>query len=163
MERQPRGLDPAFRTRLEAAKRQSIVQLLMRCARLSNELALSRVGDKLGLQLRPSHTALLPHVEFEGTRQSELARRLGVSKQAINQAVAELEAVGLLERIADPSDGRATLVRFTDRGADSLLIGLEVLTELEDTLSEAIGETQLRALHDALQRLNDWFDAGEAT
>ena len=64
------------------------------------------------MAIRPAHTALFPHIDLSGTRQTALARRMGVSKQAVGQLVSELEQMGALERVPDPSDGRARLVRF---------------------------------------------------
>ena len=49
-------------------------------------------------------------------RISELAQREAVSQPGMTTLVNRLEAAGLAERVADPSDGRATLVRITDTG-----------------------------------------------
>lgn len=150
--------DPAFREELERAKRASTAQLLFRCARRVNELALERLSARTRLPIRASHTALFPHVDLEGTRQTELARRLGVSKQAVNQLVSELEELGVLERVPDPSDRRATLVRFTQKKGRSLLDGLALLGEIERELEQAIGKERMEALHDALGALDAHLD-----
>ena len=150
------GLDPA---QLERDKRASPAQLLFRCARRLNELALSRVAVRTGLALRASHTALFPHLDLAGTRQTELARRLGVSKQAVNQLVAELEAMEVLERVPDPVDRRATLVRFRHARGRTILDGLAVLGELERELTRDLGAPRLRGLHRTLAALDAWLDA----
>src|SRR3712207_4543485 len=123
-----------YRRQLEAAKRASLGQLLLKGARLLDEQALARVRARTGRDVRPSHTALLPHVDLEGTRLTTLAARLGVTKQAAGQAVAELQQMGMLETVADPTDGRAKLVRFSARGRRGLLEGIAVLRELEAEL-----------------------------
>jgi hypothetical protein len=46
-------------------------------------------------RLRRSHTSLLPHIDLGGTRVTDLAERLGVSKQAASQLVDDLEAIGV--------------------------------------------------------------------
>lgn len=67
--------------------------------------------------LRPSQAALLLNVDRRsGTRSTELARRAGVTKQAIMVIVDELEAAGLVRRTPDQEDGRAKVVRLTARG-----------------------------------------------
>lgn len=67
--------------------------------------------------LRPSQAALLLNVDRRsGTRSTELARRAGVTKQAIMVVVDELEAAGLVRRTPDVEDGRAKVVRLTARG-----------------------------------------------
>jgi DNA-binding MarR family transcriptional regulator len=147
---------PRFAARLEDAKRESTLQLLFKAARLLNEEALVRVASRRGRpSLRPSHTNLFPHIDLEGTRIVDLAARVGVTKQAVSQLVDELEAFGAVERVPDPADGRAKLVRFTKQGRKGLLDGLSVLRELEEELAGAIGTTRMRQLHEALALLVD--------
>ena len=83
---------------------------------------------RTGQPVRIAHTTVLPHIDLEGTRLTELARRLGVSKQAAGQIVDELEEFGMLERIADPQDARAKLVRFSKKGQAAMLDGCGHLT-----------------------------------
>src|SRR5215510_8733281 len=106
----------AFRQKLEAEKSKRTAQLLLKAARLVNERAIARVRERTGRPVRVAHTTLLPHVDLEGTRLTVLAKRLGVTKQAAGQLVDELEQFGMLERVADPADARAKLVKFSRRG-----------------------------------------------
>ena len=140
----------AFRQKLEADKARSTLQLLFKAARLINEDAIARVRKRTGEPVRVAHTALLPHVDLEGTRLTELARRMGVTKQAVGQLVDELEQMGQLERVPDPEDSRAKLVRFSKRGRKGLLDGLAVLRELEAELVAAVGKQRVAELHDTL-------------
>lgn len=50
----------------------------------------------------------------DGIRGSELAESLGVHKSTASRAVATLERLGLVTRVADPDDGRAQLLVATD-------------------------------------------------
>lgn len=50
----------------------------------------------------------------EGIRGSELAENLGVHKSTASRAVAALERLGLVSRVADPDDGRAQLLVPTE-------------------------------------------------
>jgi DNA-binding MarR family transcriptional regulator len=145
---------------LEAEKAASTGQLLFRCARLWNEQALARWRAQSGVDIRPAHTALFPHIDLEGTRLTDLAQRVGTSKQAVAQLVDELEAMGGLERVPDPSDGRAKLVRFA-RGGAALLEGLGLLMEMEAELADAIGSSRMAALHDALTTLLPYLEQAE--
>jgi DNA-binding MarR family transcriptional regulator len=135
---------------LAAAKRQATFELLIRTARIVNETALARVRAATGTEIRAVHTSLLPHIDLQGTRLTEIARRAGVSKQAVGQLVDELEAWGAVERVPDPSDGRAKLVRFA-RGGSSLLEGLAVLKQLETDLARRVGRARLNRLQEDLQ------------
>lgn len=149
---------------LEVVKRASVGQLLLKGARLLDERALARVnrqGPKV--RLRPAHTALLPHIDRQGTRLTELAARLGVTKQAVGQLVGDLEAMDLLERVDDPRDGRAKLVRFTDKGLKAIHHGLSVLRGIETELTRRLGERRMRQLHEALAEVVDELSRPDAT
>ena len=146
--------------KLEALKRESVAQLLFKCARLVNEQAIARInqgtdagGAGLSPPLRAAHTALFPHLSSEGVRGADLAKKLGVTKQAVSQLVTELEEWGVVEQVADPADGRAKLVRFTPKGEQGLLHGLAVLRTLEQELSAKIGKRRMQELHTALLAL----------
>jgi DNA-binding MarR family transcriptional regulator len=147
----------------EARKRQSVAQLLFKCARLVNDRAIERVNGQRAVSppLRAAHTALFPHLTSEGVRGADLAKKLGVTKQAVSQLVTELEAWGVVEQVSDPNDGRAKLVRFTAQGERGLLEGLAVLGELELELSQQIGKRRMQELHTALLALEKALTDGD--
>jgi DNA-binding MarR family transcriptional regulator len=140
-----------FADQLEAAKGASTLQLLFKAARLLDELALARAARESGRPpLRRAHTSLLPHVDLGGTRITELALRLGVSKQATSQLVDDLEALGVMARVPDAEDARARRVVFTEQGRRDLLQGLGLLQRMERELGQAIGEQSMAQLRQAL-------------
>jgi len=149
-------IGPAERKALEAAKGASTGQLLLKCARLWDEVAIARVNREAkarGLDmpaLRPAHTKLFPHIEFEGTRLVTIADRLGVTKQAVSQWIAELEEMKVVELIPDPDDARAKRVRFTRRGLEGIHHGLAVLRGIEDELAARVGPKTMEALRRSL-------------
>src|SRR5687767_5992454 len=98
--------EQTFREQLAAAKRESTLQVLFKVSRLLDEAAVARVARLRGASLRRSHLALFPHIALEGTRISDLADKLGISKQAISKLVDELEQHDVLARTADPEDAR---------------------------------------------------------
>lgn len=145
-------MQDGFEAQLDQLKQQSTAQLLMQAARRLNEHAIGRLREQSKQPgLRAAHTSLLPHIDLEGTRLTVVAERMGVSKQAVGQLVDEMEEVGVLERVADPTDRRAKLIRFTRSGRRWLLKGLAVLGEVESDLQAEMGERQMRALHRSLE------------
>jgi DNA-binding MarR family transcriptional regulator len=150
-----RGPAPVERLeRLERAKAESVGQLLFKCARLLNEQALARLEQPEGApRIRPAHTGVFPHLDHQGTRLTELARRMGISKQAVGQLVDELEQMGAVERVPDPADGRAKLIRFSTKPGRTLLDGLAHLRSFERELGEEIGVERMAALHEGLSAL----------
>ena len=150
---EPAPGDPTFTSELEGAKAARWAQLLFKCARLVNDRALAEVHRRTGLHVRPAHTSLFPHIDLAGTRPSVLAQKLGVSKQAIGQTVDELVAMGMVERVPDPADARAQLIRFSALGRKGLLDGLAVLADLEQQLAADVGPAEVDQMHRTLARL----------
>lgn len=130
---------------------RSTFELLFRAARLVNERAIAQIQRAGAPELRLAHTQLFPHIAFDGVRLTEIAKRLQVSKQAIGPLVDDLVAAGVVERIADPRDQRAKLIRWTRRGRRALEHGLGVLGALERELAPAVGRARMAALADTLE------------
>lgn len=67
--------------------------------------------------LSPTLTAALATIEMHGPlTPSELAERERVQRPTATRTIANLEAAGLVERTADPDDGRGCLVSATGDG-----------------------------------------------
>lgn len=137
---------------IEELKQASVAQLLFKAARLWNQLAIARIQTDFP-QARLSHTSVLPHIDWQGTRITELARRMDVSKQAASQIVKEMAALGMLELKSDPDDGRAKKVFFSQQGIQAMQHGLRVLGELQSELAHEIGQEQMQTLLASLQLL----------
>lgn len=99
---------------------------------------------------RVAHHNVMAHVTYEGLRLTELADKAGITKQAMSELVADLERRGYLERVPDPTDGRAKLVRFTDRGVRAVDAAMEAFAHMEATLSEHLGAPTVKRLRRTL-------------
>jgi DNA-binding MarR family transcriptional regulator len=148
--------------RLARAQTENFGHVLLACARRLDELAQARVNARrAGPPLaRPSVMRLVPFLDDEtGVRPAELARRLDVSKQAVNQALAPLLDAGLVTLEPDPSDGRALLAKLTPAGAASFQLGLDTLASFEAPLAARMTspsfETTFRGLRRILALLQD--------
>lgn len=147
-------MDANERRELEALRQQNIGRLFQRAARAYSELALEKLralGRYEGLTL--FHTALISNLDIEGTRISLLAERAGVSKQAMGQLVDELERDGFVVRVPDPSDKRATLIKFTERGWQFLQDAYQVKLDIEATYATILGAEQFATLRSLLDTL----------
>ena len=93
-----------------------------------------------------------------GSRVSDLAEQARVTKQSAAFLVEQLEKAGYVERVPDPSDGRARLVRLTAR-AGRVVRAAD--TEVQRVLAEwadHVGEERLRDLHETLRDLLEITD-----
>lgn len=136
--------------------------LLAKTTQRWNELLAERFTAQGYGEVRPSYgSVLLPLYEDDGLRMSELAVRARLSKQTMTQLVVRLERDGLVERRADPSDGRAALIYLTKRARSFEPIAGVVLAELDRHVKRRLGVEGVAALKHALRELMD-LDAGRA-
>lgn len=103
----------------------------------------------------PGHYKVLRHLGDDGARPAELAAHANVTRQAISKAVDELEQLGLVRRVPDPTDGRGVIVRYTDRGLAGLELARQRLLELETEYAKRIGTTRWNDTRAALETLFD--------
>jgi DNA-binding MarR family transcriptional regulator len=110
-----------------------------------------------GLSL--ARTKVLQVLDHQGAvRQSVLAQELGQAPRSVTQSVEALEREGLVERAADPDDGRSKLVRLTPKGAEALAAGMAAG---EQVLREVFGAMRYQQLV-GLDELLDILQAGLA-
>lgn len=121
-----------------------------------DDALLSALRERLGLDITSAQSLLFAGLSEEGVRQADLARELGVSRQAVNELVAGLVRQGLVSVAHDPRDRRAKLVRPTPQGRESIALAHEVFRELEATLEQRIGASVVNELRAALAA--DWGD-----
>jgi len=110
---------------------------------------LDRLCERGFDDLDTAHLAVFQYPGPQGARPSELAAELGVSKQALNYLLGELERLGYLERRPDPDDLRSKRIALTARGQDVVRVMRGAVSELEREWEARLGAkrfAQLRAL-----------------
>ena len=128
--------------------------LLAKATQRWNELLAERFAAAGYADIRPSYgSVLLPLFEEDGLRLGELGRRARLSKQTMTELVRRLERDGLVERRADPSDGRASLVYLTSRTRAFEPVAAEVLAELDLLVRRRLDDEGVETLKAALTEL----------
>lgn len=69
-----------------------------------------------GMFPRERILAVVLEADDEGLRQKDIAEKLGINAPALTEQIDRLEAEHYLERCANPSDKRSTLVKLTEKG-----------------------------------------------
>ena len=103
--------------------------------------------------MRMPHIALMAHMTADGLRITEFADLMQVTKSAASQLVTFLEAHGLVERVPDPSDGRASLVRATPAADAGFRAARHRYAEIEEEWKRTIGREGLARLAKMLGEL----------
>jgi DNA-binding MarR family transcriptional regulator len=108
-----------------------------------------------------AHVGVFRYPTAEGLRPSELADRLQITKQSVNDLLRDLEERGYLVREPDPSDGRARVVRLTTKGRaleDVVYAGAE---SAQQAIAELLGVRRFAQFRDALAAVSSGIAAGE--
>ena len=100
--------------------------------------------------VRLVHINLTRCLDFSGSRLTELAKRAAMTKQAMGELVDECERIELVERTADPTDGRAKIVVFTARGLRLMGAFREAVTLAEEEMAHQLGHRRMGDIKDAL-------------
>jgi DNA-binding MarR family transcriptional regulator len=104
--------------------------------------------------LIPAHLIVLRWPGPDGLRPVEVAEQTGMSKQALNYLLGQLEETGYLERVDDPDDRRSKRIRMTKRGWAAGEVMRAAVGEVEQEFVDAHGKKELANLLELLTRLN---------
>jgi DNA-binding MarR family transcriptional regulator len=121
-------------------RRTPLIALVERAAR-ALQVDMVRAAHARGHgDIRLSHNAVFGTLSTRGDRSVDLAARAGMTRQSMGEVVRDMTARGLLEMVPDPEDGRAKLVRYTERGLAEAQAGHRYITELEERFSADLGD-----------------------
>jgi DNA-binding MarR family transcriptional regulator len=115
------------------------------------------LGDALAKRNAPPLGAgaeLLAQLSLAGISQSLLAERMGLTTQALQQSLDQLEKLGLIRREPDPVDRRAKYVVLTEQGLFALELRNDAEKEAERALRDALGKKALKQLGKGLKKLS---------
>jgi DNA-binding MarR family transcriptional regulator len=134
---------------------ENLAILLREPFRIGSERLHERLAQAGHAEIRPPHGNVFQFLDDSGTRVSVLAERAQVTKQSMAELVAHLERHAYVERVPDPDDGRAKLVRATARGSEVYAIARQFVGEIEQQWTERLGKAKMRQLRELLRELNE--------
>jgi DNA-binding MarR family transcriptional regulator len=128
--------------------------LLRRPLQVVRARMLERLHEHGFGDLEAAHLAALQYPGPQGLRPSELAARVGMSKQAVNYLLGQLERLGYLVREPDPGDQRSKRIALTERGYAAIPVIRGAVVEVEETWSRELGADEFGRLRELLVGLN---------
>lgn len=111
-----------------------------------------------GYDITPAQMKVVQRIGPNGTRLTELAEQAQVTKQTAGFLVDQLEKAGWVERVPDPTDQRARLVRISERGKAATPIANGVVAEVEAEWTAHLGKQRMEQLRRALTQLREITD-----
>jgi DNA-binding MarR family transcriptional regulator len=108
--------------------------------------------------LTPAQARVLARIAPTGNRLTDLAAQAGITKQSAGFLVDQLEHGGYVERIPDPADGRARLVRIAEQGARSVEASRGIVAEVEAEWTAHLGARRMAQLRRILTDLREISD-----
>ena len=108
-------------------------------SRIAADLAAVGHGD-----LRPAHFTVFQYLPADGAHATVLAERAQMTKQSMGALIDYLAQRGYVERIPDPADQRARVVRRTARGWAVERVARTSLQQLEGEWEAYLGAGRMR-------------------
>lgn len=109
--------------------------------------------------LTAAHVGLWRYPGLEGLRPSELAGRVGIRKQSVNDLLGHLEQHGYLSRVPDEADGRARVIRLSAKGRRLQQTIYDQAGAAELRIAEILGPRRFAQLHSCLELLKEQLPA----
>ena len=133
--------------------------LLGALLRFAHQSVIRRVLARLSAagfdDVQPAHFAPLQALWdcAEGARSTELAAKARITKQSMGELVEQLADRGYVERVPDPHDGRARLIRLTARGRKAGQLARATVRDVENDWSRKLDADRIEVLRETLKML----------
>ncbi|WP_446045054.1 MarR family winged helix-turn-helix transcriptional regulator [Streptomyces olivaceus] len=94
----------------------------------------------------------------DGSRLTDLADQAQMTKQSVGVLVDQLERLGYVRRVPDPTDGRARLIVIEERGRRAIEVSAATLDEILAEWKSYLGTRNFTLLHQILDQLREITD-----
>ena len=106
----------------------------------------------------PAQARVFQRIAPGGSRLTDLAEQAQITKQSAGFLVDQLERAGYVERVPDPADARARLVRIAARGAEAIPLAAAAVADVESEWTAHLGGRRMAQLRRDLTRLREITD-----
>ena len=109
--------------------------------------------------IKRTHNGVFATLNMAGVRTVDLAAQMNMTRQSMGEIVREMVDLGILEMRPDPTDRRAKLVGYSERGLRVAADGFAHIQDLDRRFTEEFGpeeyETARRVLARVAQMLRE--------
>lgn len=97
-------------------------------------------------EITESNSIVMKVLGPDGDHITELARKAAITKQSMGYLIDQLEATGYVERVTDPSDARAVIIRRTKAGWAYNRSAAEEVAQVEHEWAQLLGPAKMKQL-----------------
>ena len=123
--------------------------------RYFNEWAQKQWKEDGWKDIRPEHLRLMSIISNETVNNNELAKRAGVSKQAMSKMVGDLESHGYVDVVPDPNDSRAKIISISNKGVEFFEYFQSCNKLIEKKFRAILGDEKTDRLRELLGELTE--------
>jgi DNA-binding MarR family transcriptional regulator len=117
-------------------------------------VALQHAGYR---DIRVAHSRVFEHLPAKGARVARMAEAAQMTQQSMTELVEYLELRGYVERLPDPRDRRAKLVRLTKTGERLSATGRETMRQIDESWEALLGKDRMREMQSALSEVLEFY------
>ena len=132
-------------------KKTYLRNLLLQRSAWFEERAMERARANGYERVTPAMSRMFGHMSGRPIGLSDLARRLGITRQAVHKCASDAAQLGLIEFVPDPAHARVVRVQFTPAGWAMSALASRDFDEIEARLSQRMGTRNLAELKRLLQ------------
>ncbi len=134
-------------------EKESLAFLLNSSTRFLNSVFERRISEA-GLGLTPGEArALLTVAAIDGSKQADIAGRIGLEPMTVCTYLDKLESLGLVERRPNPDDRRSKCIFLTDTSSDLLIAVRREVDSVIGQATEGCSEADLLRFYEMLKLL----------
>ncbi len=134
---------------------QLIIALFQRFCWLDEGLQ-ARLHERGWPDVSRPQSMIMTNIVSGIVRPSDIARNVGISRQAIHSTINQMAKLGIVELAPDPDDRRHMIVSLTETGARMRRDAQRAMDALADQLADRLGRDRFNALLETLEA--DWGD-----
>ena len=139
---------------MRKAEKVNLGQLVLRAFYWIDESFQRNLQEQGGPRVTHAQSMVIMTIGEGIQRPSQIAERLGVTRQAVHQCLQELIRINLVELVVDPNDRRAKIARLSAQGEPVRKMASRIFAELERELATRMDRKEVQQFRKILER--DW-------